>query len=53
MTGTLKKLTALFFMAAIMLAFTSCSKDDAEEKHKVVVSKVSEADLVGEWGWPC
>ena len=52
MTGTLKKLTALFFMAATILTFISCSKDDAEEKHKVVVSKVSEADLVGEWGWP-
>ena len=39
----IKKLTALFFVAATLFSFTSC-KDDEEP--------ITEANLVGEWGWP-
>lgn len=40
----LRKLTVLLFVAATMFTFASCSKDDD--------ASVSEANLVGEWGWP-
>ena len=45
----IKKLTALFFVAATLFSFTSC-KDDEEDINPSVT--INEADLVGEWGWP-
>lgn len=41
----LRKLTALLFVAATMFTIASCNKDDDNPS-------ISEANLVGEWGWP-
>ena len=41
----LRKMTMLLFVAATMITFSSCNKDDDD-------NGISETNLVGEWGWP-
>ena len=50
----IKKLTALFFVAATMFTFASCNKDNTDDDNPSGggSSSISEANLVGEWGWP-
>ena len=50
----LRKLTALFLVATTMLTFASCNKDENEDNPSGggSSSSISEASLVGEWGWP-
>ena len=51
----IKKLTALLFVAATMFSFASCNKDDDNnggDPSSNGASEISEASLLGEWGWP-
>lgn len=49
----LRKLTVLFFVAATMFTFSSCNKDNTDDNPSGGgSSSISEANLVGEWGWP-
>ena len=50
MIKNIKKLTMLLFVAATMFTFASCNKDD--DNNDGGSSAISEANLVGEWGWP-
>ena len=49
MLKQIKKLTALLFVAATMFTFSSCNKNEDNNSDS---SAISEANLVGEWGWP-
>lgn len=49
MLKQIKKITMLLFVAATMFTFASCNKDDDNNGGS---SAISEANLVGEWGWP-
>lgn len=50
MLKQIKKLTALLFVAATMFTFASCNKDNNDDNGGS--SAISEANIVGEWGWP-
>ncbi len=53
----IKKLTALFFVAATMFTFASCNKDNNEDNPSNPSgggssSSISESQLIGLWGFP-
>ena len=53
MLKQIKKLTALLFVAATMFTFASCNKDNNDDNPSGGgSSSISEANLIGEWGWP-
>ena len=53
MLKQIKKLTALLFVATTMFTFASCNKDNNDDNPSGSgSSSISEANLVGEWGWP-
>ena len=50
MYNQIKTRTVLLFVAATMFIFASCKKDDNPSGGGS--SAITEANLVGEWGWP-
>lgn len=48
----LRKMTVLFFVAVTMFTFASCNKEDGSTNPGGGSSAISEANIVGEWGWP-
>lgn len=52
MLQNIKKITALLFVAATMFTAASCTKEDDPTTTGGGSSAISEANIVGEWGWP-